>query len=116
MSCTTDRKKVLRDEYKERKTTGGVYKITNMTNDRYVLQGEINVQRFRSRFEFAQKTGSCVLFKLQNEWSKYGAEAFTFEILEEIEQKDTQTTKEFKEDLKVLEQMWAEKFNSEKTY
>jgi len=47
---------------------------------------------------------------------KYGAEAFSFEILEEIEKKDSQTTDEFKEDLMVLEQLWAEKFDCEKAY
>jgi hypothetical protein len=116
MDCSNDRKKILRSEYKERKTTGGVFKITNTINGRYVLQGEINVQRFRSRYDFALKTGSCVLNKLQEEWIKYGAEAFTFEILEEIDKNDTQTEKEFKEDVKLLEEMWAEKFDSEKAY
>lgn len=39
MGCTSDRKKVLREEYKERKTTGGVYKVSSTTYDRYILQG-----------------------------------------------------------------------------
>lgn len=110
--ATGDRRKELRNEYKERKTTGGVIKITNTVNGHYYLSGEINAGRFQNRFEFAQATGSCVLTKLQNEWNQYGGSAFVFEILEEIEMKADQTTKEFKEDLNVLAEMWAEKFIS----
>lgn len=108
---TSNRRKELQNEYKERKTTGGVIKITNTVTGRYYLSGEINAGRYKNRFEFAQATGSCVLTKLQNEWNTYGGKAFVFEILEEIDMKEDQTTKEFKEELEVLEDLWAEKFN-----
>ncbi|UWG98695.1 GIY-YIG nuclease family protein [Dehalobacter sp. DCM] len=115
-SNTSQRRKELRNEYKERITTGGVIKITNTVNGRYYLSGEINAERFKNRFEFAQITGSCVLTKLQDDWSTYGGKGFIFEVLEEIEMKEDQTTKEFKEDLKVLEEIWAEKYNPDERY
>ncbi|NBJ16166.1 MAG: GIY-YIG nuclease family protein [Dehalobacter sp. 4CP] len=111
MAGTSDRKRELRNEYKERKTSGGAFMITNNENGRYVLQGAVNIRRFQNRFDFSKDTGSCVLTKLQQEWNEYGAKAFKFEILEEIEMKDTQTMKEFEEDLQLLEEIWAEKLD-----
>ncbi|ATW26834.1 GIY-YIG nuclease family protein [Candidatus Formimonas warabiya] len=114
MTSTSDRKKELRQEYRKQKTVGGVYKITNTVDGRFWLYGATNIQGHKSRFEFAQKTNACVDLKLQKEWDRYGAGAFAFEILEELEMKDTQTTKEFKEDIKVLEEIWAEKLHGER--
>ncbi|MEW5920577.1 MAG: GIY-YIG nuclease family protein [Bacillota bacterium] len=109
MSTKNDRRKALLLAYKDRKVFGGVYKITNTSNNRFWLNTAISVQGDKKRFEFSQKTNSCVFPSLQKDWNEYGAEAFVFEILEEIEIKNTQTTREFKEDLKVLGEIWREK-------
>lgn len=116
MSNISDRRKELLLEYKARKVSGGVYKITNTANERFLLKAVTNLQGDKNHFEFSQKTNSCVFLSMQKEWNEYGADAFTFEILEEIEMKDTQTLKDFKDDLKVLEEIWAEKFDAEKAY
>ncbi|UNC91333.1 GIY-YIG nuclease family protein [Candidatus Contubernalis alkaliaceticus] len=116
MSNKSERKKELILEYKSRKISGGVYKITNTANGWYWLKADLNIQGQKNRFEFSKKTNSCVLLRLKKDWDQYGSQAFTFEILEEIEMKDTQTLKEFKDDLLVLEEMWAERFDAEKSY
>jgi len=116
MSNKNNRRRELQLEYKERKVSGGVYKITNTANERFWMKAAINIQGDKKRFQFSQKTNSCVLPSMQKDWNKYGGEVFIFETLEEIEMKDTQTLKEFKEDLKVLLEIWAEKFDAEKTY
>lgn len=116
MSSRNKRKKELIQEYKLRKLSGGVYKITNTANGRYWLKSETNIQGIKNRFEFSKKTNSCVHLKMKKDWDKYGAEAFNFEILDEIEMKDSQTIEEFIDDLKTLEEIWAEKFDAEKSY
>lgn len=113
MSSISDRKKELRKEYRGKKVIGGVYTITNTANGRYWLYSATNIQGHKSRFEFAQKTNSCLDLKLKKEWTEYGACAFALEILEELEMREPQTTKEFKEDIKVLEEMWAEKLGAQ---
>jgi len=75
-----------------------------------------DLQGCRNRFDFSQKTGSCVNIKLCDDWGKHGAKAFTFDILEELEKKETQSPKEFKEDLKILTEFWREKFAVEDLY
>lgn len=103
-------------EYKERPITGGVYKITNIANRKYILVADIDLQSAKNRFDFSVKYDSVVLLKLAKDWKEYGGNKFTFEVLEEIEMKDGQSRKDFKEDLKVLKNIWSEKYDSTKSY
>lgn len=116
MGIKSERKKALTLEYKERKVSGGIYKITNALTQMYLLAAAANLQGLKNRFEFSRNTGSCVMPLLQKDWNEYGAKAFIFEILEEIEKKETQTAKEFQDDLKILYDLWSEKFDKEKSY
>ena len=47
---------------------------------------------------------------------RFGKDAFTFEILEEIEQNPNQTPEKFKFDLETLGALWAAKFNPALSY
>lgn len=109
-------KKELATEYKERKVIGGVYIIKNLQNNKILLEASFNLQGSKNRFEFAQKTGSCVNKKLQQDWNKHGCMGFVFETLEELERKDTQTEEEFREDIELLKEMWMEKLEGKVYY
>lgn len=61
-------------------------------------------------------TGTSLGFRLQKDWETFGGDAFTFEILEEITQKETQTEAEFREELELLGELWAEKFDPDLSY
>jgi hypothetical protein len=50
--------------------------------------------------------------RLQEDWKKWGADSFVFEILEEYEKKDSQTMEEFQSDISVLKDLWAEKLST----
>lgn len=103
-------------EYKERKITGGVYAIKNTANEKILLQSGTNLQGCKNRFAFAQSTNFCVDMKLKKDWEAFGAAAFQLEILEELAKKDTQTEKEFSDDIKTLQELWLEKLNPENLY
>ncbi len=103
-------------QYKERKVVGGVYAIKNNENGKMLLQSTADLHGIRSRFEFSLKTGSCIHTKLQNDWNKFGCGAFRLEILEELEKKEDQSSREFLEDVKTLEDLWREKFESNQLY
>lgn len=111
MNMKNEDKKALTLAYKERKVIGGVYRIVNSKNNNVFLSSTADLQGAQNRFDFSQKTGSCVHFKLQKDWTEFGAAAFQFEVLEELEKKEDQTSKEFQEDIKTLEEMWNEKLN-----
>lgn len=104
----SNRKDLIR-EYKERKLTGGVLKITNTQTGRYLLVGETNLQGSKNRFDFSVATNSCIYSKLREDWKRFGPQTFSFVILEEMEQKEDQTVEQFREDVQTLADLWREK-------
>ena len=106
------RKKELIAAYKSRPLTAGVTVIRNSINGRYLLETPANPRGTQNRFAFSQNTDNCVYAKLQADWK----DAFTFEILEEIEQKPERTSEEFKSDLETLGALWAAKFDPALSY
>ena len=107
-----NRKKILA-AYKQRKIIGGVYAINNTVNGKILLVQTSDIEGSKNRFEFSKKTNSCISFQLQKDWKTFGAEAFSFEVLEKLEKKDTQTLKEFQEDLRVLYNILLEKMDQD---
>lgn len=106
-----DRRKELIRAYKERELLGGVYRIKNMANGRYLLSHAIDLQGSKNLFDFSVATGSAMQHKLTKDWKEFGAQAFAFEVLEELKSKPDQTLEEFAQDLELLEQLWREKLD-----
>ena len=114
--CTMNRRKEIINEYKERKLYGGVYTITNTLSGKYLIGHTANLKSMQNRFQFAMTTGSTVHPKLQKDWEELGAQAFTLEVLEELEQRPDQSQAEFMDDLKTLEQLWRANLDALKEY
>jgi hypothetical protein len=110
------RKKELGKEYKERKIVGGVYRVTNTQNGKFLLDHVANLKSAQNRFQFAVNLSGGFDYKLKKDWDEFGAAAFQFEVLEELEQHADQTEIQFKEDLKTLEQLWRSNLDSSKEY
>jgi hypothetical protein len=112
-----DCRKEISNAYKERKLYGGVYTITNTINGKYLLSHSPNLKSAQNRFEFALSAGAAAAHpKLQKDWEAFGASAFKFEVLEELEQNVDQTEAEFGDDLKILEQLWSAKLDPSQKY
>lgn len=111
-----NRKKELLLQYKERKVIGGVYVIRNKENGKMLLLSALDLNGSKNRFEFSKQTGSCSYIKLQSDWNKLGWDMFEFEVLEKIEKKPEQTDGEFKEDVKLLEEMHLSKISKDSLY
>jgi len=100
-------------QYKERKVIGAVYLIKNTVNEKQLLLSTCDLQGSKNRFEFSQKTNSCVDLELQKDWDLFGGSIFFLEVVEQLEKKDTQTAKEFAEDIETLRELWLEKRSSD---
>jgi hypothetical protein len=111
-----NRRKEIINEYKGRKLHGGVYTITNTLSGKYLLGYAANLKSVQNHFQFAITTGSTVHPKLQKDWEELGAQAFTLEVLEELEQKTDQSQDEFMDELKTLEQLWRANLDASKEY
>ena len=116
MAIDKEKKREIVNEYKQRKTTGGVYKVTNTANGRYLLKAEVDLQSFQNRFDFNQKMKGCIHPKMQKDHKEFGSEVFVLEFLEEVEKKEDESNMGFRDRLKRLEEAWAEKFDQEKAY
>lgn len=116
MNIDKEKKREIISEYKQRKTTGGVLKITNTGSGKYWVKAEIDLEAFENRFNFAKKTGTALQPKMQRDFNQYGADSFTLEFLEKIEKKEEESPSGFRDRLKRLEAEWLEKFDLEKSY
>ncbi len=90
--------------------------IKNADTGRIFLDLTNNLHGSKSQFQFAQSTGQCLNKKLEKCWNEIKGCSFEFEILEELERKDEQTPKDFKEELELLKDMWMEKLKGENFY
>ncbi len=111
-----DRRKTLKNEYKQRRIIGGIYRVTNTRNGMYLLDYATNLQAKQNAFDFMASSGSCFYYKLEKEWAEFGGKAFIFETLEALEKKKEQSQDEFVDDLRMLEQLWSERLDSSKRY
>jgi hypothetical protein len=112
----TDRKKTLKSEFKERKITGGVFRMRNTQSGRYLLNYAADIQAKQNSFNFATTTGNCFDNRLRKDWEAAGNGIFVFEVLETIDKKKDQTQTEFTADLQALAEMWVEKLDPAARY
>lgn len=109
-------KKELMREYRERKETGGVYAIRNVSTGKTLILSTGSIEKAPNLFEFSRMTGSCVHPALADDWAAQGPDAFRLEILETLDRKETQNPEEFRDDIRALEELWKEKYQNEDLY
>jgi hypothetical protein len=102
-----DRKKELKELYKEMKTEAGVYQIKNIKNQKVLVLATPNLKTMNGKL-MALRGGGHTNKQLQEEWKQFGEEAFVFEVLEVLEEKEEGYFDKQKE-LKKLEAKWLEK-------
>lgn len=111
-----DRRKELKEQYKQRKVIGGIYRIMNRENGRFYLRSTDDMQATRNWFGGCQMLDSCSLPPIQEDWKKFGAGAFYVDELDLLEKGEAQSREEFANDLKVLLALWDEKLPQENRY
>jgi group I intron endonuclease len=101
------RKDILR-EYKERKKPAGVFRLRNTVNGKFLFGSSLNLEGVFNRHKFLLSIGKHENEALLKDWKEYGADAFVFEILEEVRFTDDEFF-DLKDELTLLEQIWSEK-------
>ncbi|MDK2809277.1 MAG: hypothetical protein PWP24_2015 [Clostridiales bacterium] len=102
-------KKALKEQYKNRICVGGIYCIKCTESTKKWIRSAINLSGAKNRFDFSVSTNSCPEICMREDWNRYGASSFVFEIMEEITKKETQSDREFTEDVSILFEMWKER-------
>ena len=102
-----DRKKELKQQYKEMKTEGGVYQIKNTKNQKVLVVATPNLKTMNGKL-MQLRGGGHRNRQLQEEWKQFGEEVFAFEVLEVLEEKEEGFFDKV-EELKKLEKKWLNK-------
>lgn len=110
------RKKEIITEYKQKKSTGGVYRIYNKETGKGFIKGDENLEAVENRLLFSQKINSAFTIVMAREWAEYGPDCFAMEILEETKIGDEESSRAFKDRLKKLEEKWKERYTPEQLY
>jgi hypothetical protein len=107
-----DRRKELKEQYKQRTIVMGVFQIKNTVNGRVFLGSSLNMHGMLDRHKFQLTMNSHVCEDLQKDWKAMGESAFLFEVLETLETRDDAPPDyDYGEDLAILEQIWIDKLN-----
>lgn len=106
-------KKALKEQYKNRTLIGGVCCIKCHGSSNLWIRAASDMQGLKNRFQFAVSIDFCPEPCMSEAWKQFGAAAFSFEVLEEIKKKETQTEREFSDDVNTLLEIWTEKLKSE---
>ncbi len=100
-----DRKKELKMMYKEAKRPMGIFQIKNGQTGKILVGSSNNLEAMKNREMFMLKTGAHFNRELQQDYNQYGADAFTFEVLETLKLTDN-PFQDTKKELEELEEKW----------
>jgi hypothetical protein len=102
-----DRKKELKQQYKEMKTEAGIYQIRNTVNNKVFVVSTPNFKTMTGR-KLELISGGHKNIALQDDFNKFGQDSFVFEKLEILEEKE-EGYPDINFELKMLFEKWLEK-------
>ena len=82
---TEDRKAAV-SAYKERKVEGGIYAVRCGASDKVWVGGAPDLSTIQNRLWFTLRQGANTHPSLQSAWTANGSEAFTFEVVERLDE------------------------------
>jgi len=103
-------RKELKREYREKPLVPGVFQIKNKVNGKLFLGSSLNINGPLNAHEFMLSSGSHRNTELQADYKKFGADAFSFDVLGVVKVRD-EPGFNLKEELQALEQLWLEELN-----
>jgi len=105
---TTTRKEMIK-EYKQTLQPMGIYQIKNLSNGKVFIESSKNLNGSLNSGKFQLDVGSHRNRVLQEDYSKFGEDQFSFEILDRLEPKKDDPTYNYTDDLETLKGMWLDK-------
>lgn len=106
-----DRKKELKEQYKQMKPDMGVFVIRSKVNTNYYIEVTRNLKGMINRTRFQLNNFSHPNKELQKEWKEQGEHNFTIEVLEVLEYDKDETKTDYSEELIIMKMVWEEKLS-----
>jgi hypothetical protein len=104
-----DKKKELKEKYKQMKPNMGVYVIRCSANDKCYICSTKNLNGKINRDRFSLELGSHSNNELQKAWNTFGKDKFTIDIIDTLEYDKDESKIDYLEDLETLKEIWKEK-------
>ena len=98
----------LKRQYKENPPPSGIFKITNKANGKIYVGKGVNVRGRLNGQHLQLKWGSHRNRAMQEDWNRFGPDAFSFEVLDYLPSLDG-PRQDLEEELTALEQLWMAK-------
>lgn len=102
------RRSDLKREYKENPPPMGVYAVRNLANGKVLVGSSLNLQGMLNRIRFELTSGMPRIPALLEDWKRYGADSFSFDVLDVLAP-PKEPGADLKEELQVLEALWLER-------
>ncbi|ABR48060.1 conserved hypothetical protein [Alkaliphilus metalliredigens QYMF] len=106
-----DRKKELKEIYKNTKPDMGIYIVRSNTKEKCHIEGTEDLKGTMNSARFKLNSGNYPNRELQEDWNKKGPSGFTMEILENLECPEDEIKDDYKEELTILKMIWEEKLS-----
>ena len=107
---TMETRKELKRKYLETPKQAGIFQVKNKVNGKVLLGSSTNLHGPLNKHRFMLSIGGHSNQELQQDWKQHGADAFTFEVLEIVKQKD-EPGFSLADELTLLEQIWLERLS-----
>ena len=104
-----DRKKQLKEQYKQMKTEMGVFIIKKKNSNKYHLVATQNIKGMMNSVKFQLGMGSYPNLELQKDWNASSPDDFEFTILETLEYDKVESKTDYSEEVNIILIMLTEK-------
>ncbi len=108
-----DRKKELKDLYKQMKQDMGVLMIKHKNTKKCFLEATPNIKARFNSTKLKLDAGYYYNKELQADWSKFGSAEFEVKVLELLEYDKDESKTDYSADLELLKDIWEEKLKKE---
>ncbi len=98
----------IKRQYKEAPREAGIFQVKNTVNGKVLLGSSKNLHGPLNKHRFILSIGRHWNKAMQEDWDRLGPDAFVFEVLEVLKQKDDPAFN-LEDELSLLEQIWTEK-------
>jgi hypothetical protein len=99
-------KRELIDDYKRNPPPMGVFQVRHVASGRVFIMSAMNVPGIMNSLRFQLRSGSHPNGRLQADWNAAGADAFVFEVLDELAPPPDGPGQNARADLAALEELW----------
>lgn len=103
-----NRRKELKQAYKQSTRPMGVYQLTNTVSGKVLIGSSMNLPGKKNSIHFQLEWNSFINKAVQADWNIYGPDAFAFEILETIKPEEIPEVS-WRDAVSALEEKWLEK-------